>query len=382
MWCLLTLTLALPPAPPHWEFRDQAAHAGRSLLTFRAVDLVEAPVRPLKPEDRPPAGARFSLLPVGTEAGGLLLVWLPGPGEVWLDGDGDGRFAAAERHKLGARPLEVPVLVSMRQPGGEVRRLKRTLVLRRSAGGGLRYAVRGHVAGKLCLGGQEYAALLVDGNADGCFDSAAMDRVWIDLDHDGQFDGLTEQFPLGKPLTVGARTYLLKPAPDGSSVQVRERPAAQGTLRLELPARAGAKASAFVAQLASDWGELVTVRAAGKAVSLPVGRYAVESLTFELTDAAGRKWHYQFAGGRRSGVEVTAGRETADAVLDGLRLEVQVDDREEIYVTPSLQAPGGLYLVNCATGERGAESLTSGSAEICLLGGGGKVLDRATSGFR
>src|SRR5215470_8684696 len=120
MWIWLSLTLAQPPGPANWEFRDEAAHAGRSLLTFRAVELADAPVRPLKPEDRPRAGARFGLLPVGSEPGGLALVWLPESGEVWLDGDGDGRFAAAERHKLGARPLEVPAWLRVRTPGGAV----------------------------------------------------------------------------------------------------------------------------------------------------------------------------------------------------------------------------------------------------------------------
>jgi hypothetical protein len=382
MGSLLTLTLALTPGQADWEFRDEAAHAGRSLMTFRAVELAEVPIRPLRPEDRPPPGARFGLLPVGTEVGGLLVVWAPESGEVWLDGDGDGRFTAAERHKLGARPLELPALVSVRRPGGPVQRLKRTVVLRRAADGGLRYAVRGYVAGKLRLGGQEYAALLVDGNADGCFDGAAADRIWIDLNRDGQFDGLTEQFPLGRPLTVGERTYLFKPAPDGSAVEVRERPTAQGTLRLALWNRPGPKASAVAVQLVSNWGELVTVRALGEAVPLPVGRYTVESLTFELADAAGRPWRYRFAGERRTGVEVRAGRETVQAVLEGLRLEVAVNEAEEVQVTPTLRTPDGLYLVNCETGERGGEAFVSGSAAIRLLGAGAKVLDEATSGFR
>src|SRR5690348_7833691 len=132
MWSLLALTVVLAGGPPRWEFRDEAAHAGRSLLTFRAVELAEGPIRPLKATDRPPAGARFGLLPLGTEPGGLALVWLPDSGDLWLDGDGDGRFAAAERHKLGAKPLEVSAWLRVRKPGGEVAPLKRTLVLRRA----------------------------------------------------------------------------------------------------------------------------------------------------------------------------------------------------------------------------------------------------------
>ena len=45
--------------------------------------------------------------------------------------------------------------------------------------------------------GRGLAAVLTDGDADGCFDGAGADRVWIDLDGDGKFDPLTEQFPLG-----------------------------------------------------------------------------------------------------------------------------------------------------------------------------------------
>ena len=40
MWSLLLVQLALAsqPTPAKWEFRDEAAFAGRSLLTFRAVE--------------------------------------------------------------------------------------------------------------------------------------------------------------------------------------------------------------------------------------------------------------------------------------------------------------------------------------------------------
>jgi hypothetical protein len=188
------------------------------LLTFRAVDLGDTPVQPLAEGDKPTGKAQYGLLPIGTESADYpALVWLPEAGQLWLDGDCDGRFAAAERHALGAAPLEIPVLISIRNPGEEPRRLKRTILLRRTADGGLRYAVRGYVAGTIRFADQDYAALLTDGNADGCFDSAAHDRIWIDFDRDGRFDGLTEQFPLGKPLTVGTKTYLIKPRPDGSA---------------------------------------------------------------------------------------------------------------------------------------------------------------------
>ncbi len=224
MSIFLIALLAQQPAVPAWTFHDAVAHDGRSVLTFRAVELAARPVRPLAAADRPAGKARYGLLPIGSSPEHYTaVVWLPEAGAVWIDGDGDGRFSPAERHPLAA-PLAVPVVLRVGKPGAEPDRLKRTLIVRRAADGGLRYALRGYVTGTLRLDGAEYAAMLTDGNADGCFDSAAHDRVWLDLDRDGHLDPLTEQFPLGKPLTVAGKTFLIKPAADGSAVAVRAAP--------------------------------------------------------------------------------------------------------------------------------------------------------------
>jgi len=385
----LVAVLAAQPAARAWEFHDSATYDGRSMLTFRAVELGDTPVRPGTERDRPAGKASYSLLAVGASPEHFLeLVWLPETGAVWLDGDGDGRFAPSERHRLGAGPLEVPILLGVNKPGEKLKQLKRTVVLRRAADGGLRYAVRGYASGTLRLGGQDYAALLTDGNADGCFDSAALDRIWIDLDRDGLFDPLIEQLPLGKPLTIAGKSYLVKPNPDGSSVQVRERPSAKGSVRLVLTDRKDAVAQAVSVNLVSDWGELVTITSAQEAVSLPVARYAVDTLRFQLADSKGRRWQYHFAGSRRFDVEVTSGAEKTVSLLSGLRLAIdlnpskgQVDPGDDVYVTPNLRTPAGLYLVNCEKSERPHDAFSSSHADIRLANTGGETLARQQSGF-
>jgi hypothetical protein len=387
--CIAVALLAFQPAVPAWRFHDAAARDGRSLLTFRAVELGDRPVRPLAESERPTAKALFSLLAVGSSPEHYLaLVWLPEAGQVWIDSDGDGRFAPAERHRLGAGPLEVPVVLRVGKQGVEPARVKRTMVLRRTADGGLRYAVRGYVTGALRLDGQDYAALLTDGNADGCFDSAAHDRVWLDLDRDGRFDPLTEQFPLGKPVAVGGKTWLVKPEPDGSAVQARARPSAVGKLRVSLTDREDAVSQAVSIDLVSDWGELVTVTAAKDAASLPVARYAVEAVRFQLTDPRGRRWRYHFAGPRRFDIEVTSGREKVVSLLSGLCLAValkpatgKVHPGDEVYVTPTLRTPAGLYVVNCEQSPGGSDDFVSGHADIRLANTRGDVLAREESGF-
>jgi hypothetical protein len=393
---LLSLLLAAdpqPPAPARWEFHDSATFAGRSLVTYRPLELVAEPVRPLAPGDRPPGKARYGVLPVGNRPDDQpAVVWVPdAPGgpEVWIDADGDGRFQPAERHRFDRPTLEVPIRVSYGK-GDKPRRLTRTVLLRRRASdGGLSYAVRGYVAGRLDLGGQVYDALLTDHNADGCFDTPGEDRVWIDLDRDGAFDPLTEQFPLGTPVTVGSRAFLLQPLPDGSAMRVRERPAERGTLRLAVAVRPGVQAGPFAAQLVSDWGELVTVGRADEPVSLPVGHYTVESLTWQLTDGEGRAWSYHFAGERRFAIDVKAGRETTYHPLSGLALHTRhsaptagVAPGQEVQVTPSLRTPDGLELVNAEYLEAASPNPVPGSADIQLVAPDGSLADRTSSGFQ
>ena len=57
------------------------------------------------------------------------------------------------------------------------------------------------------------ATILLDENADGCFDAAGTDRVWIDLDGDGRFDPVAEQFPLGTPIRSGQGSYTISSDP-------------------------------------------------------------------------------------------------------------------------------------------------------------------------
>src|SRR5262249_49959015 len=158
---------------------------------------------------------------------------------------------------------------------------------------------RGYTAGKLRLGGREYAAALTDGDADGCFDSAGEDRVWVDLNGDGGFDPLTEQFPLGTPVATGDGLYLIRPHPSGTEGRVRARGGATGRLRPTVPLQPGAAVRELEANLVSEFGELATVRAVGTAVELPAGKYRVEGLTLWVADAAGRVWMFRFRGQRQ-----------------------------------------------------------------------------------
>src|SRR3954453_7755405 len=83
--------------PNEGKFVDEETRGGRSVLTFRTVDLADSPTRPLHADDKPTAGAKFGS--VGLGPGGrkrLTVVWHAPSGSLWFGADGGGRFTAAE----------------------------------------------------------------------------------------------------------------------------------------------------------------------------------------------------------------------------------------------------------------------------------------------
>jgi hypothetical protein len=373
---LLVHALAAPPA---WEFRDDLARDGRPMAAFLTVQLGEAPPRPLHADDKPPKGARFGDLRLG--AGRRTAVWDLATGSLWLDADGDGRFAPGERHSLGKDPLEVRTAF----PVGDAA-ATRTLIVKRRADG-IAYAVRGYRSGGVTLGGNSYPALLTDGDADGCFDGPASDRIWIDLDRDGKFDPLTEQFPLGSALSHAGAAYLLRPDAAGTKVAVRERPAETGTIRVVVTRLPKAEVVELTAQLVSEWGELVTVTGADRPHPLPAGRYRVEAAQLKLRDGDGQTWGYRFGGTREPVAAIEKGKDTRLDLTAGLHVPVElaagagVKPGDSVRVRADVVTGIGLSLTDCEVTARGGGYGVPVRAAIRLAGPGSAPVDEVHAGF-
>src|SRR6185436_11562566 len=98
---MLILLMLLCQPTPTWTFHDAAEHAGRSVLTFRPIDTADSPLHTLHAADRPAAGTKFGIIPLGhREKSPLYLVWQAKEGVVWIDANRDGRYDAKERHSL------------------------------------------------------------------------------------------------------------------------------------------------------------------------------------------------------------------------------------------------------------------------------------------
>jgi hypothetical protein len=380
---MLLLLPVLLGAPPAWEFRDELTRDGRPMAAFRTVDLGDAPPRPLNADDKPAAGSKFGDLRLGPRgATRRMVVWHADTGTLWLDADGDGRFASSERHTLGKDALEVRTTF----PVGDAS-VTRTLVFKRR-GDGIAYLVRGYMSGSVTLGGKAYPALLTDGDADGCFDGATADRVWIDLDGDGKFDPLTEQFPLGSALTYAGAAYLLKPDPAGTGVAVRERPSETGTVRVAVGRMPKAEVVELSAQLVSEWGELVTVAAADKPHPLPAGHYRVDGAQLKLKDGDGRVWTYRFAGTRERVATIEKGKETRLDITEGIHVPVELTTDgdaakpgQPVRVRADVVTGIGLSLTEVEVTARGGGYGTPVRASIRLAGPGSEAVDEVQAGF-
>ena len=377
----LAMCLAYPPDDV-WVFHDRAQREGRSVVTFRTVELTDAPAQPLHAQDQPAPGAKYGTIALGH--GGKLrlgLVFHAASNIAWLDADADGRFAVAERFMLGEQLHEVTV----KAPFGD-KLATRTLLIRKR-GDGVAYGVRGYTEGSVRLGGKRVAALLIDGDADGCFDGAGADRVWLDLDGNGKFDPLTEQFALGTIVNHAGVSFLIRPRPDGLAVAVNERPAAFGTLAFSVSKQPGAPVVELSAQLVSEWGELVTVKHADKPLSVPIGKYRIDSVALKLAGQDGKTWHYGFsAADSVYGIEIAKGALTRHGLLANLQMTVSLDSTAgiaggSVLIHPQLATADRLFMTRCEVAERYADRGREIHATLKLTGPGNVVLDQAASGF-
>ncbi len=387
----LCMAVDAPATPAAFDFKDATTHGGRSVQHYRAVEFRNVPVRPLKTEHKFPAGTLYGVVRVGPNFDtALTIVWAakaPGAAELWLDANGDGRLADDERHAMSGRQMEIPATFTA-QLGPKPRKVARTLLFRRSSlGDGLRYSVRGYMQGRLDLGGTKYATLLVDGNANGCFDTVGQDRVWIDLNRDGCFDPLVEQFPLGKIITRGSDVYVVRSDATASAVVARLRSAGQGKLRLVLAKKPPAAAK-VTAELISDLGELVVIDKLDEATAVPFGDYRLSSLKLEAADSTGQLWTYNFDSRTNRNYSVPTGHETTVTLLREVAMKVslrsggqRVGAGETVAIQPELIADGSLYLSRCTVGKDADRQQAEGNAEILLLGPDGKVVSRGLTGF-
>ena len=372
--------------PVALEYKDSATYEGRAVGQYQAIEFRDTPIRPLEVDakEKLPAGVKYGLLQLGPNRDTAIdIVWAPKAADgPWLQlfSNADGK-PLGDRHKLSGKDLELPVTVTVALKPSPAR-VQRTLLFRRSTKGDrLRYAVRGYAQGRLKLGDKDYAVLLIDGNADGLLDTVGHDRLWIDLDGDGRFDMLMEQYPLGKPLTRKGDIFVVRSDPLAAAVVVNQRNIGEGKLRLTL-ARKHAASSKISAELVSDIGEFVSIDKLDEFVPVPYGEYHITGVSLTVPDAAGKSWTYSFSPAGSREFSAPLNQETTVELLKDSKMNVAMDGGDKvkpgatIRVTPNLVVDQSLELSRCNGG-----ASDEGKAEVLLLGPDGKTLQRTVEGF-
>jgi hypothetical protein len=373
--------------PVALEYKDSAVYEGRAVAQYQAVEFRDAPDRPLAidAKEKLPAGVKYGVLALGPKREtAIAILWAPKASDgAWLQlfSYADGK-ALGPRQKFSGKTLDVPATLTVALKPAPVR-VPRTLMFRRSSkGDGLRYAVRGYAQGRLKLGEKEHAVLLVDGNGDGLLDTVGHDRLWIDLDGDGHFDRLTEQYPLGKAITSKGDVFVVRSDPLAAAVVVNQRNIGECKLRLTL-AQKHASTSKVSAELVSDIGEFISIDKLDEFVSVPYGMYTVSSVSLDVPDAAGKTWSYRYyAEEQEAFFPAPLGGQATCTLMKDFKMDVAGDVADtvkpgtEIRVTPHLVADGILALSRCNGG-----SSDDGKAEVLLLGPDGKQLHRSVDGF-
>ena len=264
---------------------------------------------------------------------------------------------------------------------------KRTLVCRFSQLlGTLSARAEGYIEGKLPIGTQRVAARRVDADANGQFADLA-DRIWLDLNADGQWDALNEQFTVRPILTLPSGRYAVAADRLGQSLVFRKL---EGTGVVVLVPRVedkGASIQSITASLIGKDGGAFALRGGRSELSIPVGQYRIYSLVVVARSGKrGQAWEYVFnyEGGRtyrwfdlkrNSRLEINP-LDHLDLVAEGLGKTCQPG--RTLSVKPVVFTGDGLRMNACTASSTGQDAT---QAYVDLLDAKGKVLASQSSGF-
>jgi hypothetical protein len=308
--------------------------------------------------------------------------------DLYVDGARSRIIAASDRvpRGEGAWRVKLDAVVT----GDDAARAERTVIFRLGRSGRtLSYATCGYLEGQVRVGSRAVAARRQDGDGNGLF-ADPQDRLWLDLDGDGRWDPLDEQFLFAPMLALAGGRYAMRSDALGRRLAL-EKVEGTGTVRLSLrPSAPAARVEELTVTLAGRDGSVFTLRGHDAEAVLPVGDYRLSVLTCTLTDPhGGPSWSFTFSdgNGRPPHRWHTLGRD-ARLVIDPvgqLELLAAVDPEgrrcrpgDSISVRPRLYTGDGLLICSACRGSGGEARECGGEV---VLAAGDTVLDEHGSGF-
>ena len=170
----------------------------------------------------------------------------------------------------------------------------------------VRVKTLGFAEGELTLQGISHAVRRIDVDGNG-LPVDKKDQLLIDLNSDGEFDLLSEQFLIGDHLTIDQQRYLVRSDRFGHSIMLTSD-LEQGQIEFvyELDDKT-ATLETLEGAMRDKSGMLIAVRVTGEPISVPLGQYCLESLVIQARDATGATWRMTLNNtGKQRWFEVTA----------------------------------------------------------------------------
>jgi len=251
----------------------------------------------------------------------------------------------------------------------------------------------GYVFGTAIRDDVETRVRLVDGDVNGLF-ADDRDRIWIDVNSDGQWNPLGEQFPFRPMLILGERRWAVRADRVGRQFRLEEVTGV-GELKMTLPGLPeSARVVEFRGMVYAEDGSVYSVSKLDDTLSVPVGRYTPQSLLLVIDTGEKQPWYFTFS---RSSTPKDADWFTVD--VDGqteidavgqLRLVAGVDASKAVRPGASVALRPRLYtghglLINMSC--RGRQSDEFGSEQnhnpalMTLSTEADGTVDNARSGF-
>lgn len=346
--CMLVAALGVAVIPQasaanDWRFVLPEPGAEHEYPPLRAIPLSNEKPEDIKEQvEYRGASRRYAQLRYGSPSAPRVAIVVdqvaPGEVDLYVDTNRDRTIAADERSTGEGRLWRVPLDVQFAR-GDEFDVYPRELVFRLgSTGRTLSYAAAGYLEGKLALsreegrgegslkqntvgadGGRQSSATSphpsplpvgegimvrrMDGDANGFF-TDPQDRLWIDLDRDGRWDAVDEQFLYSPILTLAGQRYSIRSDDRGTHLALAKL---EGTGIVQLaihqkpapdssePGVLGSVAEIAVTLVGRD-GSAVGLRGANAEASVPIGDYRVSAVALTLDDpAGGPRWNFVFS---------------------------------------------------------------------------------------
>lgn len=329
----------------------------------------------------------------GRTAGVAIVLDEIGPGrfDLYVDADRDNEITSKDRVRgeglLWRTPLKAVV-----HKGETLHEYPRTVLFRYGpVSRTLAAATCGYLEGRARLGNRYVAIRRVDGDANGLFGDNR-DRVWIDVNDDGKWDEVQEQFLFAPILRLEDRRFALRADDRGERLALVPLEGT-GKVRLALPQTVRPEqVEEIQVTVQSRDGVTGGLNRLDAEISLPAGDYRITTLVLMLKDAKGGpawgfvfndnggkepRWHTLAKNGSLS-LEPVGALDFSANVHNG-KTDCRAGDSLE--VKPALYTGDGLLIERAYRGRFDSNPFGGGLHGTIRLLLGERVLDEASTGF-